>query len=133
MVTVTSEFTWYVSRSVRTVLALTALLLAGCAGSESDGRARVTGLVTVGPTPGPCVVGTPCWRPAVGLKVVFSRHAYEPARATTDERGHYELDFEPGTYRIRAPKYAAPAVLHPAIVKVERDMRLNISIDSGVR
>jgi hypothetical protein len=127
------RFTWYVSRSVRTVLALTALLLAGCAGSASDGRARVSGLVTIGPTPGPCVAGTPCWRPAGGVELVFSRPAHEPGRATTDKRGHYELDLEPGTYRVRAPKYAAPAVLHPATVTVERDMRLNIAIDSGVR
>jgi hypothetical protein len=121
------------ARSVRRALLLTALLLAGCAGSESDGKARVSGLVRIGPTPGPCVGGTPCSQPARGVKLVFSRAAHDPVRATTDERGHYELDLEPGTYRVGAPKYASPATLHPATAKVEKDMQLNISIDTGVR
>jgi hypothetical protein len=67
------------------------------------------------------------------VKLVFSRPAHDPAHVTTNERGKYELDLESGTYRVRAPRYAAPAVVRPAIVKVEKDMRLNISIDAGVR
>ncbi len=117
---------------MRTRTALVVLLLAGCGGSRAEEQTRLSGTVRIGPTPGPCIVGTPCDAPAAGVELVFSRRGQE-TRVTSDEEGRYALTVEPGTYRIVAASHPAPATLHPAMVTVEADTRLNLTIDSGVR
>jgi hypothetical protein len=118
---------------VRTLLALVVLLLGGCTGGQANEQARLSGIVRIGPTPGPCVVDTPCSRPARGVELVFSRRGHDGVRTTSDERGRYAVTVEPGRYQILAANYPAPATLDPATVTVVADTRLNLSIDSGVR
>jgi hypothetical protein len=79
------------------------------------------------------VVNTPCSQPARGVELVFSRKGHDEVRATSDERGRYDVTVETGSYRIRAANYPAPAILSPPTVTVVADTRLNLSIDSGVR
>jgi hypothetical protein len=118
---------------VRTFLVLSVFLLAGCSADGRREEVRVSGLVRIGPTPGPCLAGTPCFHLAGGVRLVFSRPEHAPVRATSDRRGRYEVSLVPGTYRIRAANYPAPATILPATVTVESHRRLNLSIDSGVR
>jgi hypothetical protein len=114
---------------VRFVIALVAILLAGCGGDQPDATARLYGVVRIGPYPGPCDI--PCSRPAGGVKLVFWRPGHDRIQTTTDERGRYEVEVEPGTYRIDAPRYRRPARFYPTRVKVVTDTQLNLGIDSG--
>jgi hypothetical protein len=119
-------------RRVRIFLALTAAVLAGCSGDQPE-QAIVTGVVRIGPTPGPCLADRPCSRPAAGVMLLFSRAGGDVVPTTSDERGRYQVTAEPGRYRIRAVNYPPPASLRPSTVTVERHMRLDLVIDSGVR
>ncbi len=113
------------------------LLVGGCGGEQSgepvSDRAELSGVVMVGPTPGPCVANEPCSRPAGDVELEFVRSGQVIARATTDEEGRYEVRLEPSTYLVRTLEYPLPATIQPATVTVEDDARLNIEIDSGVR
>jgi hypothetical protein len=121
----------YVCRTVKASIALAVLLLAGCS-VGADERATVTGIVRIGPVPGPCVADQPCSRPAPGAELVFSGSA-DRVSVTSDTSGRYEVTLEPGRYRIRAAAHPPPASLHPASVVVEHDLELDLSIDSGAR
>jgi hypothetical protein len=116
---------------------LAALLFVSGCGDQSSGRsndsAALSGIVMVGPTPGPCIANTPCSRPAGDAELEFVRSGQVVARVTTDEQGQYKVRLEPGTYLVRAVEYPLPATIQPATVTVEDDARLNIEIDSGVR
>jgi hypothetical protein len=117
------------------VLAL--LLLAGCGGESARERsndpANLSGVVMIGPTPGPCMANSPCSRPAPDADLEFVRSGQAAVRVATDEDGGYEVRLEPGTYQVRAVDYPLPATIQPATVTVEGDAQLNIEIDSGVR
>lgn len=118
-------------------LVLALLLLSGCGSDQSGGRSSekvdLSGVVRVGPTPGPCVANTPCSLPAAGVELEFVRSGQSVVDVSTDKRGRYEVRLEPGTYRIRVPKYPLPATLQPETVTVEDDAQINVEIDSGVR
>lgn len=122
---------------ILSVLLLGVLLLSGCGGSQSGGqsidRADLSGVVMIGPTPGPCMANTPCSRPAGDVELEFVRSGQPAVRVTTDEEGRYKARLEPGTYQVRAVDYPLPATIQPTTVTVEDDARLNIEIDSGVR
>jgi hypothetical protein len=122
---------------MRRFLLLAVLLLSGCGGDQSSGQARETvelsGIVMVGPTPGPCMANTPCSRPVEDVELEFLRSGQSAARVTTDDRGGYVVSLEPGTYQVRSGKYPLPATITPATVTVEDDARVNFEIDSGVR
>jgi hypothetical protein len=113
------------------------VLLTGCGGEQSSGRssdsAELSGVVMIGPTPGPCKANEPCSRPAGDVDLEFVRSGQVVASDTTDEQGRYNLQLELGTYLVRAPAYPLPATIQPATVTVEDDARLNIEIDSGIR
>ena len=118
-------------------LLLAVLLLTGCGGDQSgdrsSDRAELSGVVMIGPTPGPCRANTPFPRPAGDVELEFVRSRQSVARVTTDEQGQYEVQLEPGTYLVRAVDYPLPATIQPATVTVEDDAQLDIEIDSGVR
>ncbi len=119
-------------------LVLAALvLLTGCGGEQSSGRssdsAELSGVVMIGPTPGPCMANSPCTRPAGDVELAFATSGQVVARTTTDEQGRYNVRLAPGTYLVRAVDYPLPATIQPATVTVEGDTRANIEIDSGVR
>jgi hypothetical protein len=118
---------------VRILVALATALLVGCGGNQANEQASLSGIVRIGPTPGPCVIGVPCSQRASGVELVFSRTGHDGVRTTSDERGRYTVTVEPGSYRISAANYPAPATLSPQTVTVVADARLNLSIDSGVR
>jgi hypothetical protein len=114
-------------------LVLAMLLLTGCSGGEPSEKVELAGVVEIGPTPGPCIIGIPCAVPAAGVELEFAREGQAAVRVTSDERGRYKVRLEPGVYRVRAVEYPRPATLHPATVTVQDDARLDLSIDSGVR
>jgi hypothetical protein len=118
---------------VKASIALAVLFLAACSGGQPDANARLTGIVRIGPIPGPCVVDQPCSRPAPGVTLVFSSGSNEPVSATSDAKGRYEVQLEPGRYRIRAVSHPSPASLEPTSVAIEGDRQLDFAIDSGVR
>jgi hypothetical protein len=118
-------------------LLLAVLLLSGCGGEQSSkrssDRAELSGVVMIGPTPGPCMANTPCSRPAGDVELEFVRSGQAAVRVTTDEQGRYKVRLERGRYRVQAVDYPLPATIQPTTVAVEDDARLNIEIDSGVR
>ena len=121
---------------MRRFLLLAVLVLSGCGGDSGDrssDRAELSGLVMIGPTPGPCMANEPCSRPAGDVELEFVRSGQVVASVTTDEQGRYEVQLEPSTYLVRAVDYPSPATILPATVTVEDDARLNIEIDSGAR
>jgi hypothetical protein len=117
-------------------LLLVVLLLSGCGGDQSGGGssdpAELSGVVMIGPTPGPCMANTPCSRPAGDVELEFLRSG-QTVRATTDDEGRYEVRLDRGTYQVRAGDYPLPATIQPTTVTVEDDARFNIEIDSGIR
>jgi hypothetical protein len=118
-------------------LVLAVLLLSGCGGEQSGGqssdRAELSGVVTIGPTPGPCIANEPCSRPAGDVELEFTRSGQSAVGVTTDEDGQYKVSLEPGAYQVRAVDYPLPATIQPTGVTVEGDAQLNIEIDSGIR
>ena len=122
---------------MRRFLLLALLLMTGCGGEQSGGRssdsAELSGVVMIGPTPGPCMANSPCTRPAGDVELAFGTSGQAVTRTTTDEQGRYSVRLEPGTYLVRAVDYPLPATIQPATVTVEDDTRVNIEIDSGVR
>lgn len=113
------------------------VLLTGCGGEQPSGRstdsAELSGVVMIGPTPGPCIANEPCSRPAGDVDLEFVRSGQVVASDTTDEQGRYNVQLELGTYLVRTPDYPLPATIQPATVTVEDDAQVNIEIDSGVR
>ena len=122
---------------MRRFILLAVLVLSGCGGDQSSDRssdrAELSGLVMIGPTPGPCMANEPCSRPADDVELEFVRSGQVVASVTTDEQGRYKVQLEPSTYLVRAVDYPLPATIQPATVTVEDDARLNIEIDSGAR
>jgi hypothetical protein len=114
-------------------LVLAMLLLAGCTDGEPSEEVKLAGVVEIGPTPGPCIIGSPCAVPARGVELEFKREGHSAVRVTSGERGRYTVRLEPGFYRVRAVDHPPPARLYPATVTVQGDSRLDLSIDSGVR
>ena len=114
-------------------LVLALLLVSGCGGDQSVERAELSGVVMIGPMPGPCVDDTPCSRPAGSLELEFVRSGQAAVRVTTDQDGRYKVRLERGSYQVRAVDYPVTATIRPATVTVEGDAQVNIEIDSGVR
>ena len=118
-------------------LVLVLLVLSGC-GSEqpsdqSNDPADLSGVVMIGPTPGPCMANEPCSRPAADVDLEFVRSGQSAIRVTTDQDGRYKVSLAPGTYQVRAVDYPLPATIQPMTVTAKGDAQLNIEIDSGIR
>jgi hypothetical protein len=96
---------------MRRFLVVAVLLLSACGGDQTGEKVDLSGVVRIGPTPGPCVVDTPCSRPAGDAELEFVRPGQSTVRLTTDERGRYEVRLEPGTYQVRAVDYPLPATI----------------------
>jgi hypothetical protein len=90
------------------------------------------GTVTKGPTTPVCQVGTPCTAPAGHTTLVFTRSGVA-RRVTTDAAGRYRITLVPGYYAVRA--VGARFGMRPTKVHVSRgpNLRLNFSIDTGIR
>jgi hypothetical protein len=120
--------------AVSRVIAVLLLFVCGCGGGQSQTKVNVFGTVESGPTPGPCIVGIPCSRPAAGVKLVFSR-GDASFKAMSDRQGHYRLRLEPGKYKILLPGPPGPARLFPDhfVAPADHGQRVDFSIDTGVR
>jgi hypothetical protein len=90
------------------------------------------GTVTKGPTTPVCQVGMPCTAPAAHTTLVFTR-AGVAKRTATDTDGRYRITLAPGYYAVRA--VGARFGMRPTKVHVSRgpNLRLNFSIDTGIR
>jgi hypothetical protein len=95
------------------------------------GTSGVRGVVSRGPTMPVCMVGTPCSKPAPGVKLTFVRGAV--SRSTTSGAdGSYRIALAPGTYRVLVAAkfgYAPRTVIVPSARVVVK----NITIDTGIR
>ena len=123
-----------VSTAVTKVVLVLLLFVCGCGGSQSQTKVDVFGTVEAGPTPGPCVVGVPCSRPAAGVKLVFSR-GDAAFQAASDRQGRYRVRLGPGEYKVRLAGPPGLARLYPDHFGAPADhgQRVDFSIDTGVR
>ncbi len=78
------------------VLAALGLLLAACTNTTPT-NARVSGLVTIGPT---CPLGTCPDRPMPGIRIIFAGASTQRATAVTDSSGAFEVTLAPGDYDV---------------------------------
>jgi hypothetical protein len=116
-------------------LFLVALALAGGAGAS--GTSGLYGRVVRAPTQPVCRQGSPCSAPAANVTLVFTpRAGGRSMRVKTDGRGRYRVALAPGVYRVAlAHRPAIGRGLDPrtATVRANRFVRVNFSIDTGIR
>jgi hypothetical protein len=111
------------------VLGSLALLLAE-AGQATGVRSGLHGVVMRGPITPACVAEEPCWAPARGVTLKFSRNGAVVASARTNAKGTYRVALAPGRYSV-----AGGRDLEPTHVKVLSGLfsRVNFAIDTGIR
>jgi hypothetical protein len=121
-------------RSVAALL-IAALSLAGGAGASA--RSGLYGHVMRAPTQPVCHQGSPCSAPAANVTLVFSpRAGGRSSRVKTDAKGRYRIGLAPGVYRVglvRRPAIGAGLAPRTATVRANRFVRVNFSIDTGIR
>ena len=119
---------------------LTALLLASLAlagGAGASGTSGLYGRVVRSPIQPVCRQGSPCSAPAANVTLVFTPKAGgRSKRVKTDGRGRYRIALAPGVYRVALAH--RPAIGHgldprTATVRTNRFLRVNFSIDTGIR
>jgi hypothetical protein len=109
---------------------------AGSAGSAGGGTATgLRGLVKRGPITPVCRVGVPCYEPARGYKLVFSRSGKVVATATTNQKGWYRVTLRPGRYAVRTNRTRYERRTSPSTVTARSDrmIRRDFTIDTGIR
>jgi hypothetical protein len=92
------------------------------------------GVVMRGPTMPVCLVGQPCEEPAAHVTLRFA--GPQTAKTTTDGGGRYRIKLRPGLYAVTVvPKTTIGRGLEPRTVRVRasRDLRVNFSLDTGIR
>jgi hypothetical protein len=113
------------------VVLLSLSFLVGGAAHASSSRTGLYGVVTRGPITPVCVAEQPCTEPAVGAVVVFSRAGRDIGRTTVGTRGWYRIRLAAGPYSVRTLQ--RPIEPTSTRVRSGRMMRVNFSIDTGVR
>ena len=101
------------------------------AGTSSSG---LRGKVTRGPITPVCRVGVPCYEPARGVKLIFSRSGKVVAWTTTNSKGWYRISLKPGAYSVSTNRPGFERKPKPSRVTVRDSMRrVDFSIDTGIR
>jgi hypothetical protein len=122
---------------MRVIVLLSSLALALAAGAQATApRGTLAGLVTRGPITPVCTVEQPCDEPAAHVTLVFSHAGRDVARVTTGADGRYRLRLPATTYQVRRARSGAPdrkLEPHSVLVKAGRVMRIDFSIDTGIR
>jgi hypothetical protein len=92
------------------------------------------GQVRIDPAVPVCSIDAPCWKPAAGAVVAFTRHAHT-YRAKANTRGYYRIGLRAGTYVVRVERPRAVGAPRRFTVTVPQDRyrRLNIAVDIGIR
>jgi hypothetical protein len=95
-------------------------------------RSGLYGTVLRGPVTPVCVAEVPCYRPAAGAVLIFSRSGEELARTRVRDDGSYRIAVRAGTYAVRA---ISRRPIDPSTVRVlaGRFRRVDFSIDTGIR
>jgi hypothetical protein len=119
------------------IVLLSSLALALAAGAQASApRGTLAGLVTRGPITPVCTVEQPCDEPAAHVTLVFSHAGRDVTRVTTGADGRYRLRLPATTYQVRRARSGAPdrkLEPHSVLVKAGRVMRIDFSIDTGIR
>jgi hypothetical protein len=122
---------------MRMVVLLSSLVLAVAAGAQaSPPRGTLIGLVTRGPITPVCAAEQPCDEPASHVTLVFSHADREVARVTTGTDGRYRVRLPATTYQVRRARSGAPdrkLEPHSVLVRAGRLIRVDFSIDTGIR
>ena len=122
---------------MRVIVLLSSLVLALAAGAQaSPTHGTLAGLVTRGPITPVCAAEQPCDEPAAHVTLVFSHVGREIARVTTGADGRYRLRLPATTYQVRRARSGAPDRKldpHTVLVKAGRLLRIDFSIDTGIR
>jgi Carboxypeptidase regulatory-like domain len=122
---------------MRVIVLLSSLALALAAGAQATpGRGTLTGLVTRGPITPVCTVEQPCDEPAAHVTLVFSHADRDVARVTTGADGRYRVRLPAMTYQVRRARSGAldrKLEPHTVLVKAGRTLRIDFSIDTGIR
>lgn len=82
--------------AVLSLLVLSVVGLSGCGGADTPPLGRVSGKVTMG------------GQPLVGVIVLFKPDDGRAATGTTDDQGHYEMEY---TYKVRGAKVGPSTVM----------------------
>jgi hypothetical protein len=110
--------------------------IAGAAQAAPQRQGTLVGIVTRGPITPVCVAEQPCDEPAAHVTLVFSSGGRDSARVTTSGEGRYRVRLARGTYSVRRARYAsvdARLTPHAAHVTGGRELRIDFSIDTGIR
>jgi hypothetical protein len=114
--------------------AIAAALGVGCA-SAGTAKSGLKGEVTRGPITPVCRVGVPCTAPARGVKLVFSRSGKVVARATTNNKGWYQIALAPGAYSVHTDRRGFEHTPKPTRATVPKNgfRRVDFQLDTGIR
>ena len=117
------------------LIAAVAALALGCGSAGGGTTTGLRGLVKRGPITPVCRVNKPCFAPAPGVKLFFSRSGKVFATATTDKKGWYHVSLKPGRYSVRTNKRAFESKPQPATATVPSDRvaRRDFMLDTGIR
>lgn len=117
-------------------LAAVAALALGC-GAAGGGtlKSGLKGRVTRGPITPVCHVNVPCSEPARGVKLLFYRSGKVVARATTNNKGWYQIGLKPGAYSVRTNRPGFERMPTPSRTTVPsgRYRRVDFQLDTGIR
>ena len=97
--------------------------------------AGLFGTVTRAPTMPVCIVGQPCSKPAVGVKLTFLHDGVVAKSVVTGAGGTYRVQLAPGVYTVRIAGLARIQRLSPVTVVVRPGVvaRQAFVIDTGIR
>lgn len=117
------------------LVACVAALALSCGSAGGGVTTGLQGRVLRGPITPVCYVGKPCYAPAPGVKLLFSRSGKVVARATTNTKGWYRVTLRPGRYSVRTNQKGFAGRTQPSAARVPTDRvaRRDFKIDTGLR